>query len=241
MIIWVLANDPSLMIQPNPAISTPQTYNNPDNSVNLGNPPDRLALPVSIGILASGSGSNLEAIANTLNNATVAGLNPDTAKLSVVVYNNPNAYVQQRAQKLSIPAVLCNHREYDSREQLDAAIIEVFQQYQVDLVVMAGWMRIVTDKLINAYPRRILNIHPSLLPSFPGAKAIVQALAYGVKITGCTVHIAIAEVDAGPILQQAAVPVLPNDTLETLHQRIQVQEHIIYPQAIADYIKLLSS
>jgi phosphoribosylglycinamide formyltransferase-1 len=228
------------MIQPNSAISNPGF---PDNSTNSTLVPEQTQLtqsitkPVSIGVLASGSGSNLEAIAKAINNAAVAGLTPETVKLSTVVYNNPKAYVKQRAQKLGVPAVLLNHREYSSREHLDTAIIEVFNQAEVDLVVMAGWMRIVTNKLIDAYPDRILNIHPSLLPSFPGANAIEQALAYGVKITGCTVHIAIAEVDSGPILQQAAVPVLPGDTVETLHQRIQVQEHIIYPQAIAGYIK----
>jgi phosphoribosylglycinamide formyltransferase-1 len=233
------------MIQPNPATSNPELSNDstlvPDLAQPSAMPILPVAEPVSIGVLASGSGSNLEAIALAINKATVAGLNPGTVKLSVVVYNNPQAYVRQRAQKFGIPAILLNHREYGSREDLDEAIIEVFKQYQVDLVVMAGWMRIVTNKLIDAYPDRILNIHPSLLPSFPGAKAIAQALEYGVKITGCTVHIAIAAVDSGPILQQAAVPVLPDDTLETLHQRIQVQEHIIYPQAIASYINQIKA
>jgi phosphoribosylglycinamide formyltransferase-1 len=229
------------MIQPNPAISQSSLPIHPTAVPELAKSltmpiSTPISTPISIGVLASGSGSNLEAIATAINQATVAGLSPGTTQLNVVVYNNPNAYVKERAQKFGIPAVLRNHREYKSREQLDAAIIEVLQQYQVDLVVMAGWMRIVTSKLISAYPDRILNIHPSLLPSFPGAKAIDQALAYGVKITGCTVHIAVTEVDSGPILAQAAVPVLPDDTHETLHQRIQVQEHLIYPQAIASYI-----
>jgi phosphoribosylglycinamide formyltransferase-1 len=103
----------------------------------------------------------------------------------------------------------------------------------VQWVIMAGWMRIVTPVLINAFPNRILNIHPSLLPSFRGIRAVEQALAAGVKVTGCTVHLVVPEVDAGEIIMQAVVPVLPNDTAETLQQRIHRQEHVIYPQAIA--------
>jgi phosphoribosylglycinamide formyltransferase 1 len=180
---------------------------------------------VSLGVLASGNGSNLEAIAE-------GSLN---AKIAVAIYNNPEAYVRQRAERLGIPTVLLNHRNYASREALDAAIIEVLVAHHVDLVIMAGWMRVVTQTLIDAFPKRILNIHPSLLPSFPGIHAIDQALNYGVKISGCTVHLVSLEVDCGPILQQAAVPVLPDDTPSSLQQRIQVQEHLIYPSAIAAY------
>jgi len=107
---------------------------------------------------------------------------------------------------------------------------------QVDWVIMAGWMRIVTPVLINAFPQRIINLHPSLLPSFKGIRAIEQALAAGVKVTGCTVHLVVPEVDSGPILMQAAVPILPGDSPESLHQRIQVQEHRILPAAIAQAI-----
>ena len=126
-----------------------------------------------------------------------------------------------------------NHRDYKRRNDLDTAIVNVFRQYKVEWVVMAGWMRIVTPVLIDAFPDRIINIHPSLLPSFKGAHAVEQALEAGVKITGCTVHLVRQEVDSGPILIQAAVPVLPDDTPQTLHARIQVQEHRILPQAIA--------
>jgi phosphoribosylglycinamide formyltransferase 1 len=185
------------------------------------------AAPLKLGILASGSGSNMEAIAQAIANQQLA------AQIRVVVYNNPAAKVVERADRLAIPKTLLNHRDYPSREALDQAIIQTMQQHNVEWIIMAGWMRVVTQVLINAFPRRILNIHPSLLPSFPGAHAIEQAIAAKVKITGCTVHFVELVVDSGPILMQAAVPVLPDDTPETLHQRIQVQEHYIFPRAIA--------
>ena len=186
-----------------------------------------------LGVLASGSGSNLEAIATAIENGQLK------AKIAVVIYNEPDALVKQRAEKFGIPAILVNHRDYKSRQDLDRAIIDILKQYHVNLVIMAGWMRIVTQVLIDAFPERILNIHPSLLPSFKGIHAIEQAFNYGVKITGCTAHILSIKVDSGKILKQAAVSVLPDDTLESLQKRIQVQEHIIYPQAIAEYSELL--
>jgi phosphoribosylglycinamide formyltransferase-1 len=188
-----------------------------------------------LAILASGNGSNFQAIATAIAEGKLQ------ANIGVVIYNNPTAYVQVRAQKLGIPAVLLDHRQFPTREDLDYAIVQTLKKYRTDLVVMAGWMRIVTPVLISAYSDRILNIHPSLLPSFPGNRAVHQALEYGVKITGCTVHLVIPEVDRGKILAQAPVPVLPNDTVETLHQRIHEVEHIIYPQAIAEYLAYLQS
>jgi len=189
----------------------------------------------NLGVLASGSGSNLEAIANAIANRQLQ------AKIAVVIYNEPDAFAKQRAEKFGIPAILVNHRDYKSRKDLDRAIIELLNQYNVDLVIMAGWMRIVTQVLIDAFPERILNVHPSLLPSFKGIHAIEQAFNYGVKITGCTIHLLSLEVDSGKILKQAAVPVFANDTLKDLQKRIQVQEHIIYPLAIAEYSQTLSS
>ncbi len=182
-----------------------------------------------LAVLASGSGSNLEAIASAIANGKLQ------AKIAIVIYNEPDAFAKQRAEKFGIPAILVNHRDYKSRKDLDRAIIDLLKQYNIDLVIMAGWMRIVTQVLIDAFPERILNIHPSLLPSFKGIQAIEQAFNYGVKITGCTVHLLSLEVDSGKILKQAAVPILPDDNLETLQKRIQVQEHIIYPEAIAAY------
>ena len=184
-----------------------------------------------LGILASGSGSNMEAIAAAISNREL------DAQIIVVIYNNPEAMVRQRAAKLGIPTVLIDHRDYNSREELDRAIIQTLDRYQVNLVIMAGWMRVVTQVLIDAFGDRILNIHPSLLPSFRGTHAIQQALDYGVKIAGCTVHIVSLEVDSGKIIEQAAVAVLEDDTVTSLQRRIQVQEHLIYPKAIASFIR----
>ena len=183
--------------------------------------------PLKLGILASGSGSNFEAIAEAINNQQL------NAQIQVMIYNNPEAKVLSRAKKWSIPAVLLNHREYKKREKYDNEIVKILREYDVEWVVMAGWMRIVTQVLINAFPNKVINIHPSLLPSFRGIKAVEQALETGVKITGCTVHLVDLEVDNGPILMQAAVPILSDDTPETLHSRIQVQEHKIIVEAIA--------
>jgi phosphoribosylglycinamide formyltransferase 1 len=188
-----------------------------------------------IGILASGSGSNFAAIAKAIQAPNFTA----DLQISVLIYNNPQAYAAQRARELGIPAILLDHRKYLNREALDRAISQVLQSYNVDLVVMAGWMRVVTQELIDAFPERILNIHPSLLPSFPGIRAIEQALSYGVKITGCTVHIVSLVVDSGKILQQASVDISPSDTLDSLLAKIQVEEHLIYPQAIANYSNTL--
>jgi phosphoribosylglycinamide formyltransferase-1 len=183
--------------------------------------------PLKLGIMASGSGTNFVALAQAIENQEL------NAQIPVLIYNNPEAKVKEKAQQWNVPTVLLDHRHYKRREDLDQAIVEVFQQNQVEWVIMAGWMRIVTSVLIEAFPNRVINIHPSLLPSFKGIRAVEQALEAGVKITGCTVHLASLEVDSGPILLQAAVPILPGDTPETLHSRIQVQEHKIFPMAIA--------
>lgn len=183
--------------------------------------------PLKLGVMASGSGSNFEAIAQ----AIAAGELP--AQIQVLIYNNPDAKVVARADRFGVPAVLLNHRKFASREALDTAIVETLHQYDVNWVIMAGWMRLITPILIDAFPHRILNIHPSLLPSFKGIHAVEQALQAGVKIAGCTVHYVVPEMDSGEIIMQAAVPILPNDTPATLQTRIQVQEHRIYPQAIA--------
>lgn len=177
--------------------------------------------------MASGNGSNFEAVAEAIKDGQL------NAQIQVLIYNNPGIKAVARAEHWGVPAVLLNHRDYKRREDLDTAIVEVLRQYQVDWVIMAGWMRVVTPVIIDAFPDRIINIHPSLLPSFKGVRAIEQALEAGVKIAGCTVHLVRPEIDSGPILLQAAVPVLPDDTPETLHARIQVQEHRILPQAIA--------
>ena len=188
-------------------------------------PPVRSTIP--LGIMASGSGTNFVAVAKAIAEGKL------NAKIQVLIYNNPDAEVQQKAKEYNIPTVLIDHRQYSTRENLDREIVAVLKAYGAEWVVMAGWMRIVTQVLLDDYTNRIINIHPSLLPSFKGNKAIKQALAAKVKITGCTVHLVSLEVDSGEIIMQAAVPVLPDDTLDTLHARIQVQEHRILPQSIA--------
>jgi phosphoribosylglycinamide formyltransferase 1 len=179
-----------------------------------------------LGVLASGTGSNFVALAE----AIVAGELP--AEIPLLIYNNPDAKVATRAASLGVPSQLLNHRDYPQREALDQAIVGALQAAKVDWVVMAGWMRVVTPILIDAFPGRVINIHPSLLPSFKGVRAVEQALNAGVKITGCTVHLVVPEVDSGPILCQAAVPILADDSPASLHARIQVQEHRILKQAI---------
>lgn len=182
---------------------------------------------LKLGVMASGNGSNFEAVALAIDEGRLS------AEIKVLIYNNPDAYAAVRAAKWGVPTVLLNHRDYKRRQDLDRQIVQTFREYGVEWVVMAGWMRLVTSVLIDAFPNRIMNIHPSLLPSFKGTHAIEAALAAGVKIAGCTVHFLCLEMDSGPIIMQAAVPVLPDDTPETLHARIQVQEHRILPDAIA--------
>lgn len=185
-----------------------------------------LRSPLRLGIMASGSGSNFEAIARAIARGEL------NAKIEVVIYNNPDAKVVARANRLEIPALLLDHRTFESREALDQAIAAALSAHGVEWVVMAGWMRRVTQRLISAFPRRILNIHPSLLPSFPGVRAVEQALSAGVKIAGCSVHYVELIVDSGPIIMQAAVPVLAGDSVASLQARIQQQEHLIFPRAI---------
>ncbi len=193
----------------------------------LFTPTPSSAPPLIIGMMASGSGSNFEAVAQ----AIAAGrLN---AKIAVLIHDRLGIKAIDRAQTRGIPTVYLDRHAYADREALDRQIVSVLREYQVECVVMAGWMRIVTQVLIDAFADRLINIHPSLLPSFPGIRAIEQALAAEVKIAGCTVHLVTIEVDRGPILVQAAVPVLADDTAATLHARVQAQEHQILPQAIA--------
>ncbi len=193
----------------------------------LPDPWPRFEPPLRLGVMASGNGSNLEAIAQAIDRGDLH------AQVQVVVYNNPKAGVAERALRLGLPAVLLNHRQYPSREALDNDIVETLRVHDADWVIMAGWMRCVTSVLIDAFPRRVLNIHPSLLPSFPGLRAAEQALVAGVKVAGCTVHQVELAVDSGPVIMQAVVPIQLGDTPAMLQTRIQQQEHRIYPAAIA--------
>lgn len=183
--------------------------------------------PPRIAVLASGSGTNFEAIAEAVA-ADQLGV-----EICGVVCNNPGAYVLERAATRGVEAVVLDHRTFSSRRAHDEAIVDVLRGWSVEWVIMAGWMRIVTDALLDAYSGRILNIHPSLLPAFRGLHAVEQALAAGVKISGCTVHVVTETLDHGPIIAQAAVPVLDGDDATSLHARIHEAEHVLYPRAIA--------
>lgn len=180
-----------------------------------------------LGVMASGNGSNFEALVHCCREG------PLGAEVVQLAVNEPGCAARARADRLGIPVGLIDHRRYSERRALDLALIELFRAAAVDLVVMAGWMRIVTPVLIEAFPDRLVNIHPSLLPSFRGLDAVGQALAAGVTLTGCTAHLVTEEVDGGPILVQAAVPVHADDDRERLAERIHVQEHRILPLAVA--------
>ena len=165
-----------------------------------------------------------------MRNATAYGFSK-MLRIDLVV-NNPGCGAQQRAQRLGIPCTVLDHRVLRERERLDQALVDCFRSAAVEVIVMAGWMRIVTPVLINGFADRLVNIHPSLLPSFKGLDGIGQALAAGVKITGCSVHLVTAELDGGPILAQAAVPVEEKDTHATLSERVHQAEHRLLPEAI---------
>ena len=182
--------------------------------------------PLALGVLLSGSGTNLQALID----AIAAGRLH--ARIAVVISNVPGAPGLERARAHGLTAVVVGHREAPSREAYDARLVEVLRAHGVALVVLAGFMRLVSPVLLNAYPARVLNIHPALLPAFPGLHAERQALEHGARLTGVTVHFVDEETDHGPILAQAAIPILADDSEATLHARIQDQEHRLYPFAI---------
>lgn len=179
-----------------------------------------------LGILASGGGTNLQAIIDECLRGKLS------AEIALVLSNKSQAGALDRARRAGIPVAVVDHRQYPDRKEFDRAMVDALQKARVDLVVLAGFMRILTPVFLEAFPHRIMNIHPGLLPAFPGINAQRQALEYGVKIAGCTVHFVDPGVDSGPIIIQAAVPVLDDDDEESLAGRILEQEHRIYPRAI---------
>lgn len=181
---------------------------------------------IRLGVLISGSGTNLQAIIDR----TVTG--ELDAEVACVISNKAGAVGLERARKHGIAAIHLDHRSFSGRSEYDAALAKTLQEFNVDLVILAGFMRIVTPVLLDAFPNRVMNIHPALLPSFPGLDAQKQALDYGVKLSGCTIHFVDAGTDTGPIILQAVVPVLEDDTEESLSKRIHHEEHKLYPAAI---------
>lgn len=186
-------------------------------------------VPVSsrrLGILVSGRGSNLQAIIDAIADGRL------DATIAVVISNEKNAPGLARARQVGIETLHLNHRDYPSRESFDGAVLAELKQRNIALVCLAGFMRLLSAAFVEAFPNAILNIHPSLLPAFPGLDGQRQAWAHGVKVSGATVHIVTPELDAGPIVRQAVVPVRDDDTPESLAERILVEEHRIYPEAI---------
>jgi phosphoribosylglycinamide formyltransferase 1 len=179
-----------------------------------------------LAVLISGRGSNLQAIIDAIGDGRLH------AEIAVVISNVAGAQGLARAAAAGIPTAVLPHRQWATRREYDSALAEALQPQEIDLVCLAGFMRLLSPAFIDAFPQRILNIHPSLLPSFPGVDAQRQAFDHGVEVTGVTVHLVDAHLDAGPIVMQAAVSVLPTDTLETLAARILAEEHRVYPEAI---------
>jgi phosphoribosylglycinamide formyltransferase 1 len=186
--------------------------------------------PLRVAVLASGRGSNLQALIDAIESGQVQ------VQIVTVISNKKDAAALERARKHGLKDLFVDPKPFagrpDGREAYDRVLLEILQQHEADLVVLAGYMKIVTAVLVNAYANRMMNIHPSLLPSFPGLDVQKKAIDWGCKLSGCTVHFVTEGVDEGPIIIQAAVPILDEDTPETLAARILVQEHKIYPRAV---------
>ncbi len=180
----------------------------------------------TIGVLVSGRGSNLQALIDAAAKGSL------DARIAIVISNRPDAAGLARAEAAGIETLVLDHRARASRDDFDRAVARELLQRGVRLVCLAGFMRLVGAPLLQAFPNAILNIHPSLLPAFPGIEAQRQALDYGVRLTGATVHLVTSELDAGPIVLQAGVPVLSEDSVETLSARILAAEHLLYPAAV---------
>ncbi len=183
-------------------------------------------MPLNIAILASGSGSNAQAIFDKIDAGHL------DAQVSLVISNRPGAQVLERAKKHSIPTLELDHKAYADRESFDTRLVSALQECNADLIVLAGYMRILTPVFLQAFEGKVINVHPAILPSFVGAHGAADACAYGVKLSGCTVHFVNEEVDGGAIIAQAVVPVLANDDAQLLQKRIQKLEHRLFPQVI---------
>ena len=183
-------------------------------------------MTITIGVLLSGTGTNLQSILDAIAEKRL------DAKIGVVISNVASAGGLKRAESAGVPTVVIDHRIYHSRRDFDTEVVRVLERHGVEWVVLAGFMRVITEKLLDAFPMRIINIHPSLLPAFPGMNAQTQAFQYGVRVAGCTVHFVDAGTDSGPIIAQAVVPVLENDDDEALRKRILAEEHALLPDVL---------
>jgi phosphoribosylglycinamide formyltransferase-1 len=188
-----------------------------------------MARRIPLGVLISGSGTNLQSIIDAIEAHKL------DAKIEVVLSNKADAYGLVRAQNHGIPTVVLEHKDFPSREGYDQAVVDLLRARGIELVVLAGFMRLLSPVFVQAYSNRIMNIHPALLPAFPGLHVQKKAVEHGVRFSGCTVHFVNEECDEGPIIIQAVVPVFSDDTEETLAARILTQEHRIYPRAIQLY------
>ena len=180
----------------------------------------------SIGVLISGRGSNLQALIQAVQAGALR------AQIGVVISNRPHAGGLDLARAAGIDTLVLEHRQFATRDEYDSRLAEELKMRSISLVCLAGFMRLVGTRLLEAFPNAVLNIHPSLLPAFPGMNAQQQALEHGVRVSGATVHFVTPELDGGPIIVQACVPVVDGDTIETLAERILVEEHRIYPAAV---------
>lgn len=189
-------------------------------------PPPRSAKTLRLGVLLSGSGTNFQAILDAIDEKRL------DAKVCVVISNVATAGGLERAKAKDIPAIVIDHRRYGNRKDFDAAVVEVLVGHGVDYVVLAGFMRVLSSVLLDAFPTRVVNIHPALLPAFSGLNAQSQSFSYGVKLAGCTVHFVDVGTDTGPIIAQAVVPVLNEDDDESLRQRILRAEHRLFPTVL---------
>ena len=181
---------------------------------------------VKTAILISGRGSNMQALIKAAENPKYK------AEITLIISNQANALGLKFAQQNNIKTAIIDHKKFSSRQDFDNAVAKIIDENSCEIICLAGFMRLLSSWFIDKYKNRIINIHPSLLPAFKGQKAVLDALNYGVKITGCTTHFVTKDMDSGPIIQQTAVKVLNNDNYNTLSTRILQQEHIIYPQSL---------
>ena len=187
---------------------------------------------MKIAVLVSGSGTNLQTLIAQLHQDETSGI-----EITVVISDRRKAYALTRAKRVGIPTHVVQTRDFESRVDFDTEISRLIEHYTAELVVLAGFMKLFQPPFVQKYRNRIINVHPTLLPAFPGAHPIADTLAYGVKIAGVTVHFVDEDVDSGPIIAQAAIPVFDTDDEESLHNRLQVEEHKLYPEVIKWYAR----